>query len=208
MLTVLGLASCQSREYKEGRDFSKSFLKHKNLTTDFMAQKFGTYDSIMKSLPDTVAQYDFRQGALSEVNDTLYSHEQVALRFILFSPKQLADNIASRYAQEIVKGETTPKKLLNQIAVMDSVAKKIGLRDYMATFRIDIQQYIDALPRNQQMRIYALSSSPQNLGAALRTIYLRKDADTALILSQVRELRTIYSAAEYKKFSECFNLTK
>lgn len=72
-------------------------------------------------------------------------------------------------------------------------------------FAEGVQSYINGLPIERQMFIYARVATPAQLGTALRIDRFRNPSDTARISQQFSMLRNIYSDAEWDEFMEFYN---
>lgn len=71
-------------------------------------------------------------------------------------------------------------------------------------FAEGVQSYINGLPLNRQMRVYARISTPTQLGTALRIDRFRNPSDT-IVTAQANALRAIYTDAEWNEFQEYYN---
>lgn len=71
-------------------------------------------------------------------------------------------------------------------------------------FAEGVQSYINGLPLNRQMHVYARISTPAQLGTALRIDRFRNPNDT-IVIAQANALRAIYTDEEWNEFQEYYN---
>ncbi len=187
-------------------EFAASIMEQNSFNPTLVKKAFCRYDSIMKSLPDTVAQNKFRIGAIKSLSDTAYDPLTISIRFITLSPKEFGYKIASDYANSVSNGNASAKQFGQHLKLINKTAQAIGLSAYITETNKYIQEYIDSLPLVDQMRIYASSTTPEVLAATLRNLYNQPNADKAEINQQMDALRSVYSPSDYNIFIKNFNL--
>lgn len=146
----------------------------------------------------------FVQNVEARGNDTA----TLAAKVLALPPRRLAQVVAEPIVRGMAAGTVNRQQARERIALIVQVGALLKTPDQIRAVSDGLQQAVDHLELPSQMRVYAASSTPAQLGEALRNDRNAPDADPDLIEKQVEALRSIYNAQEMAEFLESYNQAK
>ena len=166
-------------------------------------------DSVYRAALDSInaakgSAEDFNEAFLAEVekdsNDTL----QCAAMLLALDGEQLAKRTAQPIVDGLLDGSLDRDAANDKVQLLHFLAEKLNLPDVATDWDTRIEAMVKDLGMKEQMRVYAASSTPEDLAAALLEDAQKPGADLKLIEQQVAALGEIYTPEELKRFEAIY----
>lgn len=204
-MALLGIlfASCADKQSQE---------RGQKAAADFVAAwsaGIAQADSIYKASLDSLNMMkgsveDFNEAFLAAVEEN--GNDTIACAAMLLSLG--GEDLAKRTAQPIVDGlldGSLDRDAANgKVQLVHFLAQELNLPDVAADWDARIEAMVKDLGVAKQMRVYAASSTPEDLAAALLEDAAQAGADPKLIEQQVEALGEIYTAEEMQRFEAIY----
>lgn len=205
IMALLGIlfASCADKQSQE---------RGQKAAADFVAAwsaGIAQADSIYKASLDSLNMMkgsveDFNEAFLAAVEDN--GNDTIACAAMLLSLG--GEDLAKRTAQPIVDGlldGSLDRDAANgKVQLVHFLAQELNLPDVAADWDARIEGLVKDLSVANQMKVYAASSTPEDLAAALLEDAAQAGADPKLIEQQVEALGEIYTAEEMQRFEAIY----
>lgn len=143
----------------------------------------------------------FLQNVEARGNDTA----TLAAQVLALPPRRLAQTVAQPIVRSLAAGTLDRQQARERIALIVQVGALLKTPGQIRAVSDGLQQAVDHLDLPSQMRVYAASSTPAQLGEALRNDRNAPDADLGLIDKQVEALRSIYNDKQMTEFLKSYN---
>ena len=200
-LVGLVMASCADKQAQErGRKAAADFV---GAWSAGIAQADSAYKAVLDSI-DGGALADFNEAFLAAVEE--HGNDTIACAAMLLSLE--GEGLAKRTAQPIVDGlldgSLDRETAQGRVQLFHVLAQELNLSDVSADWDARIEAMVKDLGVAKQMRVYAASSTPEDLAAALLDDAKQPGADQQLIKQQVDALSEIYTPEELKRFEAIY----
>ncbi len=201
-LVGLVMASCADKQAQErGRKAATDFV---SAWSAGIAQADSTYKAALDSINGDGALADFNEAFLAAVEEQ--GNDTIACAAMLLSLE--GEDLAKRTAQPIVDGlldgSLDRETAQGRVQLFHVLAQELNRPDVSADWDARIEAMVKDLGVAKQMRVYAASSTPEDLAAALLDDAKQPGADQQLIKQQVEALSEIYTPEELKRFEAIY----
>ena len=147
---------------------------------------------------------DFNEAFLAAIEEN--GNDTIACAAMLLSLG--GEDLAKRTAQPVVDGlldGSLDREAANgKVQLVHFLAQELNLPDVAADWDARIEGLVKDLSVKNQMKVYAASSTPEDLAAALLEDANQPGADQKLIEEQVAALGEIYTPEEMQRFEAIY----
>ncbi|MBQ1611662.1 MAG: hypothetical protein II087_07175, partial [Muribaculaceae bacterium] len=169
-----------------------------------IAQADSAYKAALDSIIGDGALADFNEAFLAAVEEQ--GNDTIACAAMLLSLE--GEDLAKRTAQPIVDGlldgSLDRETAQDRVQLFHVLAQELNRPDVSTDWDARIEAMVKDLSVAKQMRVYAASSTPEDLAAALLDDAKQPGADQQLIKQQVDALSEIYTPEELKRFEAIY----
>lgn len=138
---------------------------------------------------------------IADGRDSLFQ----AAHVICFSPRELAQLKCPPMVELLKKREFDTDSAADYLSLIHWLCYTVGYDRHVQVFDSTLQAIVDGFSISEQMNVYAQCSRPAALGAALAADANQPDADMNDINARIKELRKIYTPAEFDAFEAAYN---
>ena len=142
----------------------------------------------------------FAATLLADGRDSLFQ----AAHVIVLSPRELAQLKVPPMVELLMKQEFDTDSAADYLSLIHWLCYTVGYDRHVEVFDSTIQAMVDEFTINEQMCVYAQSSRPAALGAALADDANQPGADMNDINARINELRKIYSPNDFQTFETAY----
>ncbi|MBO4815257.1 MAG: hypothetical protein J5523_09940 [Muribaculaceae bacterium] len=205
IIALLGLvmASCADKKSQEaGQKAAADFVA---AWSAGIAQADSAYKASLDSLNLIKGSAeDFNEAFLAAIEEN--GNDTIACAAMLLSLG--GEDLAKRTAQPVVDGlldGSLDREAANgKVQLVHFLAQELNLPDVAADWDARIEGLVKDLSVKNQMKVYAASSTPEDLAAALLEDANQPGADQKLIEEQVAALGEIYTPEEMQRFEAIY----
>ena len=140
---------------------------------------------------------------LADGRDSLFQASHV----IVLTPTELAQLKVPPMVDLLRMREFDTDSAADYLSLIHWLCHTVGYDHHIEVFDSTIEATVDGFSLYEQMCVYAQSSRPAALGAALAHDASQPNADMADINARIGELRKIYTAEEFTTFETAYNST-
>ena len=127
-----------------------------------------------------------------------------AAHVIVLSPRELAQLKVPPMVELLMKQEFDTDSAADYLSLIHWLCYTVGYDRHVEVFDSTIQAMVDEFTISEQMCVYAQSSRPAALGAALADDANQPGADMNDINARINELRKIYSPNDFQTFETAY----
>lgn len=199
LLALTTLAGCtQSKE--KGIAMANDFVKAWNAGGDTLSQQIAKINAALDSL---TFKSPFVDAFIDEAgkNDSTLS---LAAKVLLKDSTEVADALSDEIIDGLASGTLNYTQANAKVMQLAQVCSKLNKDGLNKAFGSMLDSKAAALSLEKQMKVYSSATTPEKLGKALK-VDARAGADKALLDSQIKALKSIYSDDDYKKFIDAYN---
>ena len=142
----------------------------------------------------------FAATLLADGRDSLFQ----AAHVIVLSPRELAQLKVPPMVELLMKQEFDTDSAADYLSLIHWLCYTVGYDRHVEVFDSTIQAMVDEFTISEQMCVYAQSSRPAALGAALADDANQPGADMNDINARINELRKIYSPNDFQTFETAY----
>ncbi len=169
-----------------------------------IAQAVQAYRAGIDSAGGNIADYKqgFVEAVAAQQRDTL----TMAAQILAMSAQELCEATAKPIVVGLLDGTLDQASAHSRVQLFYALAGSLNQSHVIKQWNNDIQALVNNMPIEQQMQVYAASSSPAALGEALKQDKIN-NKKPELIKQQIEALKSIYDQAQMAEFNNSFNST-
>ena len=200
MLLLTACGGAGQRGEAAGRDFLAAWG---DTAAMYQAvQRFNALrnDSLRWPWEVKAANRAFAAPLLADGRDSLLQ----AAHVIVLTPRELAQLKVPPMVELLMKREFDTDSAADYLSLIHWLCYTVGYDRHAEVFDSTIQAMVDEFTIGEQMCVYAQSSRPAALGAALANDANQPNADMNDINARINELRKLYTPSEFNTFETAY----
>ena len=205
IIALMGLvfASCADKQSQErGQKAAADFVA---AWSAGIAQADSAYKVALDSLNLMKGSAeDFNEAFLAAVEESGNDTIACAAMLLALGGEDLADRTARPVVDGLLDGSLDREAANGKVQLVHFLAQELNLPDVAADWDARIEAMVKDLSVKNQMKVYAASSTPEDLAAALLEDAQQAGADQQLVKQQVEALGEIYTAEEMQRFEAIY----
>ena len=205
IIALLGLvmASCVDKKAQEaGQKAAADFVA---AWSAGIAQADSAYKASLNSLNLIKGSAeDFNEAFLAAVEENGNDTIACAAMLLALGGEDLAKRTAQPVVDGLLDGSLDRETANDRVQLVHFLAQELNLPDVVADWDARIEAMVKSLSVAKQMRVYAASSTPEDLAAALLEDASQPGSDQKLLEEQVTALSEIYTPEEMQRFEAIY----
>ena len=205
IIALLGIlfASCADKQLQErGQKAAADFVE---AWGSGIAQADSIYQASLDSLNLMKGSVeDFNKAFLAAVEENGNDTIACAAMLLALGGEDLAKRTAQPIVDGLLDGSLDRESANGKVQLVHFLAQELNLPDVAVDWDARIEGLVKDLSVKNQMKVYAASSTPEDLAAALLEDAQQAGADQHLVKQQVEALGEIYTAEEMQRFEAIY----
>ena len=196
---VASLSSCTESKEK-GIAMAKDFVKAWNMSSDSLNNQIDDIYDALDSITFKKPFVDAFIGEASKADSTI----ALAAKLLLKDEAAVSNELSDEIINGLADGTLNYKQANEKVIHFAEVCTKLGKDDVNKVFGELLDNAAAGLSLEKQMKVYSSATTPEKLGRALKEDAQAPNANKAMINKQVKALKSIYNAEDYKKFIDAY----